>query len=453
MKSKELANDLVGAAGSQSLSRRSFLLAGSASLLASQLPLNAAAESPKLAVLGGEKTVKSKNAAWVRWGAPELERLTQTISQDTLFYWKGPQTKALIERFQQHHPLKHVMTCSSGTAAIHIAVAAAGIGPGDEVITTGISDIGTVTGILFQQGVPVFADLERGTANLSVEAVRKAITPRTKAIIAVHLTGNPCDLKGLKALADQHQLVLIEDCAQAWGAKYQGKPVGTVGHLACFSLQNSKQVTSGDGGIVASNDERFGPLLQPFGDKGMDRVSGGFDKTAVLATNYRMSEPQAAIAAAQLDRLEGIASKRSRLGTLLTEGIQGLPAITAPRVDAGNRSTYWFYFAMFNPSRSSVSRAEFVKALVAEGVPASPGYIPIPIYRMPLFQNHAFFAGKWPIKDLGLTTMDYRKVTCETTEMILRDGIQFRINESMSEEFIREVGQAVRKVSSHYAKS
>ncbi len=137
----------------------------------------------------------------------------------------------------------------------------------------------------------------------------------------------------------------------------------------------------------------------------------------------------------------------------MTEGIQGLPAITAPRVDAGNRSTYWFYFAMFNPSRSSVSRAEFVKALVAEGVPESPGYIPIPIYRMPLFQNHAFFAGKWPIKDLGLTTMDYRKVTCETTEMILRDGIQFRINESMSEEFIREVGQAVRKVSSHYAKS
>ena len=117
-----------------------------------------------------------------------------------------------------------------------------------------MTDIGTVIGVLYQQGVPVFADLGRDTYNLDVEDVKRRITPRTKAIIAVHLTGNPCDLYALKELADRHKLVLIEDCAQAWGARYRGRPIGSVGHIACFSLQDSKHVTCGDGGVVASGD-------------------------------------------------------------------------------------------------------------------------------------------------------------------------------------------------------
>src|SRR5262249_22757657 len=152
-------------------------------------------------------------------------------------------------------PLQHVMPCSSGTAALHIAVAAAGIGPGDEVITSPITDIGTVIGVLYQQAVPVFADLERDTYNLDPADVKRKITPKTKAIIAVHLTGNPCAMDALKALALEHGLILIDDCAQAWGARYRGQPIGTQGHIACFSLQNAKQITCGDGGIVASSDE------------------------------------------------------------------------------------------------------------------------------------------------------------------------------------------------------
>ena len=153
----------------------------------------------------------------VRWGEPERERLNAMLGQDSLFYWKAPQTTLLIERFQKICPLRHVMTCSSGTAALHIAVAAAGIGPGDEVITSPITDIGTVIGTLYQQAVPVFADLGRNTYNLDPDDVAKRITPKTKAIIAVHLGGNPCDMDALKSLADRHGLVLIEDCAQAWG--------------------------------------------------------------------------------------------------------------------------------------------------------------------------------------------------------------------------------------------
>ena len=313
------------------------------------------------------------------------------LDQDSLFYWQGPQTKLLTERFQEICPVKHVQTCSSGTAALHIAVAAAGIGLGDEVITSPVTDIGSVIGVIYQQAVPVFADLGAGTYNLDVADVERRITPKTKAIIAVHLTGNPCDLDALKALADRHKLVLIEDCAQSWGARSRGRPIGTVGHFACFSLQNSKHVTCGDGGVVGSNDERFGPLLQKFGDKGGDRRKwGGFD---AFATNYRMSEPQAAVAAAQLTRLEAIAAKRAKLGNLLTEKIADLPGLIPHQVHPEDRGVYWFYMFRMRPEAFRCDRSEFTKALLAEGAPVSGGYIKVPLYGEPVFQKHGFFAG------------------------------------------------------------
>src|SRR4029079_14136055 len=159
-----------------------------------------------------------------RWGQPERKQLDAAIEQASLLYWQGPQTALFTKRFREFCQLKYVMTCSSGTAALHIAVAAAGIGPGGEVITTGITDVGTVIGVLFQQGVPVFADLGPNTYNLDPPDVERKITPKTKAIIAVHLAGNPSRLEELKAIADKHKLILIEDCAQAWGAKYRDQP-------------------------------------------------------------------------------------------------------------------------------------------------------------------------------------------------------------------------------------
>jgi dTDP-4-amino-4,6-dideoxygalactose transaminase len=372
------------------------------------------------------------------------------IDQNNLFYWKGPQTTLLIDQFKKTCPHTHVMTCSSGTAALHIAVAAAGIEPGDEVITSPITDIGTVIGVLYQQAVPVFADLGRNTYNLDPEDVARRITPKTKAIIAVHLAGNPCDLQALKSLADRHNLVLIEDCAQAWGATFRGKPIGTIGHIGCFSLQAAKHVTSGEGGIVASSDPRFGPLLQRFGDKGMDRLAKG-GLFEVFATNYRMSEPQAGFAAAQLTRLEGIAEKRARLGTLLNEKLAGAAGIEPHQVHADDRCTYWFSMLRLRPEAFKCDRAEFVKALAAEGAPASAGYIPVPLYGNPVFQKHGFFAGRWPLKELGLTTMDYAKVSCPEAESILKTGVRLTIHEGMSEAYVLSLAEAVRKVAAHYA--
>jgi dTDP-4-amino-4,6-dideoxygalactose transaminase len=439
--------------GTNSLSRRQWV-AGASSLLlagaAGQAGEKAVSgqQSP-LALHGGEKAVKNAVAWGPRWGQPERQQLDAMLEQGSLFYWQGPQTKLLTERFQEICPAKYVQTCSSGTAAIHIAVAAAGIGPGDEVITSPITDIGTVIGVLYQQAVPVFADLGAGTYNLDVADVQRRITPKTKAIIAVHLTGNPCDMDALKALADRHKLVLIEDCAQAWGARSRGRPIGSVGHFACFSLQNSKHVTCGDGGVVGSSDERFGPLLQKFGDKGGDRRKwGGFD---AFATNYRMSEPQAAVAAAQLKRLEPIAAKRARLGNLLTEKIADLPGLIPHQVHPEDRAVYWFYMFRMRPKAFRCGRSEFVKALVAEGAPATGGYIGVPLYGEPVFQKHAFFAGRWPVKEMGLTTMDFSKHKCPEAEAILKTGIRVTIDEHMSEEYILEVAAAIQKVARHYA--
>jgi dTDP-4-amino-4,6-dideoxygalactose transaminase len=415
-----------------------------------QLRANAADEATsQLAVHGGEKAVKHSYTSKPRWGDRERQQLNAMLQQRSLFYWKGPQTELLKERFTTICPVKYAQTCSSGTAALHIAVCAADIGLGDEVITSPVTDIGTVIGVIYQQAVPVFADLGEGTYNLDVADVERRITPRTKAIIAVHLAGNPCDLDALKALAERHNLILIEDCAQAWGAKYRGRPIGTVGHMACFSLQNSKHVTCGDGGVVGSSDERFGPLLQKFGDKGGNRIKwGGFD---AFATNYRMSEPQAAVAAAQLTRLEAIAAHRAHLGRLLTEKIANLPGIIPHDVHPEDRGVCWFYMFRIRPEAFRGSRSEIVKALLAEGAAVQGGYIKYPLYREPVFQNHGFFAGRWPVKEMGLTDMDFTKHECPEAEATLVTGIRVPINENMTEDYIRDVGTAIQKVSRFYA--
>jgi perosamine synthetase len=440
-----------------SINRRQFVAGSSGMLMAGALHhWQAGAGEPdaesKLAIHGGDKAVQLPVTHAPRWGDPEREQLEAMLRQNTLFYWGGPQTKLLIERFREFCPLEYVQTCSSGTAAIHIAVASAGIGLGDEVITSPITDIGTVIGVLFQGAVPVFADVGAGHCNMDVEDVRRRITPKTKAIIPVHLTGNPCDMDAIMALAAEHNLIVIEDCCQAWGARSRGRPIGTVGHFACFSLQNSKHVTCGDGGVVASNDQRFGPLLQRFGDKGaargVTREGGGF---RAFSTNYRMSEPQAAVVAGQLTRLEEIAAQRARLGNLLTEHIADIPGIVPHEVHPEDRAVYWFYMFRVQPDAFRINRDDFARTLRAEGAPASGGYIGVPLYGEPVFREHGFFAGRWPVKEFGMTDMDFSKHRCPEAEAILADMIRVTINENMTEEYIVQVAQSVRKVAQHFA--
>lgn len=420
----------------------------------SEIQLTLEASSTRPAIEGGPCEISSTVSALPpqRWGDAEKELLSEMLDQPSLFYWNGPQTRLLVERFQKHYPLSHVMPCSSGTAAIHIAVAAAGIKPGDEVIVPPITDMGTVIGILYQQGVPVFADVDAHSYNLDPVSVREKITSKTRAIIAVHLAGNPCRIAELKSLADEFDLILIEDCAQAWGARLGGIPVGTVGHIGCYSLNDFKHIGCGDGGMVASSDSRFGPLLQKFGDKAYDRAKGT-RTPEFLAPNYRISEPQSAVAAAQMECIDSIAEHRNALGSRLGEQIEKISGILPHKIDANACCSYWFYLFRIDEKVLNCDRARFAQALQAEGVLAQNGYIPMPLYRYDVFQNQSFFGGEWPVRQFGLTSMDYRQVSCPNAEAILSSCVFLRIHQGMDFEYIDGVARSIRKIAGFYAKA
>jgi dTDP-4-amino-4,6-dideoxygalactose transaminase len=406
-------------------------------------------ESPVLAVEGGPRAIPYDPPKAPRWNGEEKEFLGEMVQQSSLFYWNGPQTQRLLSRFREVYPFEHVMPCSSGTAAIHIALATAQIGWGDEVITSPITDMGSVIGILYQQAVPVFADIDPQTYNMSAASVEACITERTKAIVAIHLSGNPCELGELRALADRHGLILIEDCAQAWCARWQGTPVGLIGDFGCYSLNDFKHISSGDGGIVATNNPKYGPLLQKYGDKGYSR-DGGARMPEILGLNYRISEPQSAVAAAQMARVEEITRNQNEMGTLLTSLLEGLPGLILHHIAPGNYSTFWFYILRLMPEQFTCTRDEFAAAVAAEGFQCGPGYIRVPLYRYPVFQNHNFSPKGWPVRDQGATTVDYRKVHCPEAEAMLKECITMPLPLGGDMDYIRDGAVAIRKVFHRY---
>lgn len=381
-----------------------------------------------------------------RWDARELDNLKRALEQTSLFYWNGELTTELVEKFRGYYPLKHIVPCSSGSAALHVAVAAAGLKPGDEVIVPPITDMGTVIGVLYQQGVPVFADVEADTLNLDPADVERRITPRTKAIIVVHLMGNPCEMAAFRDLADRHGLVLIEDCAQAWGSLYQGSPVGTLGDISCFSFNDFKHIGCGDGGIVAANNEEIGARLQVFSDKGYDRTSG-VRWPEVLAPNYRITELQSAVACGQLDRLAKVVRTHHHAGTELSRHFCGIPGLAPQKVRSGNFATYWYLLTRFDKAQFRCTRDEFVDLLRQEGIVAGAGYLPGAMYQFPVFQNHSFFGGQWPVRDMELTTMDYRKTSCPIAERVLDEMIGLRLHESVDSAWIEATKQAFSRAA------
>ncbi len=403
-----------------------------------------------LALQGGTPAVTATRPPHHRWGAEELARLAPMVDQTSLFYWQGPQSTALVSEFRKTYPLQWNMPCSSGTAALHIAVSALQLPPGSEIITSPVTDMGSVIGILYQQCVPVFADIHPRTYNMDPAAVRRAITSKTRAIMVVHLAGNPCDMEAFMALAREHNLIVIEDCAQAWGARYRGTPVGLFGQIACYSFNEYKHISCGDGGLVGTNDERFGPTLCKWGDKHYDRVTGGRNPET-LSPNYRMAEPQAAVAAAQMTKLPQIIDAHIHFGARLLGHLEklALPGIGLPEIDSRDTHSFWFVLLRLDPAAFTCTRDEFVAALKAEGVTATAGYIPKPVYGYPLFQNHNFFGGGWPLRDAGLTTMDYRTVCCPAAEAMLAEGISLQISPALTDEIIDQTAAAFTKVARH----
>lgn len=379
-----------------------------------------------------------------RIGEEEIAAVTDVLRSGKLNSTVGTRTRDFENAFAEMYGVPHVAASSSGTSALHLAVAAVNPNPGDEIITTGLSDAGTVLPILAQNAIPVFADVDPTSGLLDVESVRSKITRRTRAIIAVHLYGQPAPVEELRALADEKGIILIEDCAQAYLTRTpSGRLAGTVGHLGCFSLQQSKHITAGDGGLTISSDADLGRRARLFADKAWPRDTD--ERTHLfLGLNYRMTELQAALAHVQLGKLEEIVADRRRQANKLVEVLEGLPGLTtAPNPDG----TAWWLFPIFvDPALAGGDSVAYGKHLGAEGVGANPGYIGHPLYLNPvLSQAQTYGDSGYPIAEIAST---YALGLCPVTENLINGGTMMVMqwNENYTDEDVADIATAIQKV-------
>ena len=412
------------------------------------------ARSEALAIHGGAKvrTEPMNTRLERRFDEQELAELKEALDQQTLFYWFGEKVKTFCRQFAAMYGMKHCHMVTSGTAALHVANAAAGVGPGDEVIASPMTDQGTVISILAQGAVPIFADLDPHTYNMTAKNIEKCITKRTKAINVVHLAGNAADMDPIFRLAKKRGLRVIEDCAQSYLCWYKGRLVGTMGDLGCFSLNDFKHISAGDAGMVVTNDDALSARVQLYLDKGYARDGSG-RQPPFLGFNYRPSELHGAVAMAQLRKLPGIVAQRTLLGERLTQQLKGVPGILPAKVQRGCKSSYWFYMGRMAPERLGVSREDFVSAVAAEGVPVSAGYIGRMVYEYPLLVNHnAYENSMYPWDGKYGRKVKYGPGMCPMAEAIEATSWRCPLNEAMSEQDVDDIASAVRKVARYFAR-
>ncbi|NED98994.1 DegT/DnrJ/EryC1/StrS family aminotransferase [Phytoactinopolyspora halotolerans] len=408
-------------------------------------------DSGRLAVDGGTPVRTAplpsvSTAAGRRLGDEEVAAAERVLRSGALNSTIGVETRRLEEEFADYMGVAHAAASSSGTAAIHLAVAAADPEPGDEIITTGLSDAGTVLPILMQNAVPVFADVDPDTGNLDVDSVRDRITDRTRAIIAVHLFGQPAPVTELRALADEHGIVLIEDCAQAYLTRCapDGALAGTVGHLGCFSLQQTKHITAGDGGLTVTDDPALGRRARLFADKAWPRDTD--ERTHLfLGLNYRMTELQAAVAREQLKKLRTVVDDRRKRAEALTAVVNGLPGLSA---GAHEGATYWLFPLFIDPARAGADAHRYAEVLTAEGIPATSGYIQRPLYLTPMLtERRTYGESGFPLAVPPASVVPrYEPGLCPVTERLIDERLLvLGWNENYTDDDVADIITAVRK--------
>lgn len=404
---------------------------------------NGATSDDRPAIAGGTPAKTTPYGTWSRYGDEEFRELKEAIEQGSLFYTAGSKVRRMEEEIAAMHGTRFAVATTSGTASIHAAMIAAGISPGDEVITTPITDIGSLVPILFQGAVPVFADLHPHSYTLAPESVESLITDRTRAVLAVHLWGNACDLDALGEICRSRGLALIEDCAQSWGCTYQGKPIGTSGSIGCFSLNEFKHISCGDGGVVITDDEDLARRLRLATDKCYNREPGALMRNATfLANNYRMTELQGAVAVAQIGKLADIVEKRRRWCEGLSGRLAGLDGIVLPQPTEGCNPSWWFYMMRVQPEVLKADADQFAEALRAEGLQATPHYIGRCVYEYPIFVDHsAFERGGHPYSD-----RQYGKGLCPEAEAIVETSVIHPVNEAFTEADLDEAALGISRV-------
>ncbi len=407
-----------------------------------------------LAINGGAPIRKDKpypsvgSAAGRTFGKEELANLTEVIESGMLNRSGGKFVPQVEQKWAKHLGVKHCTVSTSGTAAIHVAVGAINPNPGDEIITGPITDMGTVIPILAQNCIPVFADLRRDNIGLDAADVERRITERTKAIIPVHLCGNATDMDPLMALAEKYNLKVIEDCSQAYGTLYKGKHVGTIGHMGTFSLQQSKHISTGDGGLTVTNDDALGERAVLFANKGWPNYGKSERNYVMFGMCYRMTELQAAVLDAQIGKVDWVTARRNEIGDMICAAVGDCEGLEVPGVSEGGKHTYWFLPLLVDQEQLGIPTSKLAQALSAEGAPCGAHYIGQPIFMYDLLRQKKIYGDStypFSLQPAG-QEVRYQKGECPQTERILDDLLQVSVNEMMTDEDVSDIIACFEKV-------
>ncbi len=356
-----------------------------------------------LAIEGGDpvrSTVLPYGRQWV--DDDDISAVVDVLRSDWLT--TGPKVSEFEEAFAEYVGAKHAVAVSSGTAALHAAAFACGLREGDEVITTPLTFAASANCVLYQQGTPVFADVRPDTLNLDPEKVREKITSRTKALIPVDYTGQPADMDEMNAIAADHGLMVIEDASHAPGAQYKGRRVGTLADMTVFSLHPVKHLTTGEGGVISTDDPRLAQQLRLFRNHGLSsdakerQEKGVFVYEMVeLGYNYRLTDIQCALGLSQLAKVDRWLERRREIAAQYSEVLGTFPELALPAVRPDCQPAWHLFVILLNLEKLRVGRTEVFQALRAENIGVNVHYVPVPWH--PYYRDLGYERGNWPVAE------------------------------------------------------
>ncbi len=414
----------------------------------------------RLAINGGTPVRSKPFPPYVTIGQEEKDAVAAVIEGGILSgflgtwspeFLGGNRVRQLERDWEQYFGVKHAVTMNSATSALYAAVGASGAGPGDEVIVSPYTMTASASAALVNGAIPVFADIDEETFNITPETVRARLSPYTRAIVVVDLLGHPADMCGIMEIARERNLIVVEDAAQAYGAMYQGRPAGTLADIGVFSLNYHKTIHTGEGGVAVTHDSRLADRLRLIRNHGEVVVGGKGveDIVNLVGQNYRMTEIEAAIGIEQLKKLSRLHPPRVAAADFLTTHLSSLDGLTPPRVKGGAVHGYYLYALKVDEKKLGVKRDRIVDALNAEGIPMTGGYTK-PLYLEPLYQTRiAFGKDGFPFTYPGYKgEVSYERGLCPVTERMFEHELMVTnvCHANISEPDLRDVVSAFRKV-------
>ncbi len=392
-------------------------------------------ESTELAVKGGAPARQEFLPLTRPWIGPE-EKQEVMDTLNGVWLSRGPKVSQFEEEFQNYTRANHAIAVCSCTAALHVSIVAAGVKDGDEVITSPITFPATTNAILYERATPVLVDVHRNTFNMAPELIEERITARTKAIIPVHMAGQPCDMDKILEIARRRHLVVIEDAAHAIGAKYGEKHVGTLGDSGCFSFYASKNLVTGDGGMIIADDKKFAEFARVISLHGMSTSAwkryskeGSANWELVYpGFKYNMTDIEASLGIHQLRKIELITSLRQKWSDLYDQLLANLPEITIPYRAPGRRHACHLYVITLDVDRLNVTRDQFMEMLKAENIGCGIHFISV--HLQPYYQ-----------KRFGYRTEDYPNAAWLSDRIL-----SLPLFPQMTESDVQDVSRAVHKV-------